>query len=182
MFNNMRGQPIDQKKLRADEDAWLRNMQRGCNDEACIKSRYEARLLELRDQSLKAASPASYSETRPFPAPAALVADVQTLVGTACSYDPDAVGPVIPGFANAPGFHTVISSTGPVVVREKGGTRFAFLVSSQPGGSACEIRDVVVLPSSAVGGAFLQCSVADPCLTDSACGTRRLMGWMGSGR
>jgi hypothetical protein len=164
VFNNMRGQPIDQKKLRADEDAWLKNLLHDCTDQACVKSRYVARLSELRDQSLRAASPAAYEETRPFPAPPALMAEAQALVGKACSYRPNVAGPVIPGFQIAPGFLPVISTIGVTVVREKDGTRFAFLVVSTPGASDCKINDVVALPASATGSTFLQCSVEDPAL------------------
>jgi uncharacterized protein YecT (DUF1311 family) len=165
VFNNMRGQPLDQKKLRLDEEAWIRSLQRDCNDGACIQRKYEERLAELRDQSLRVASPAEYAETRPFPVPAALMAQARDLVGKACSYQPNLVGPVIPGFAAAPRFLPVILAGGVTVVRAKDGVRFAFLTYSQPGGSDCEIRDVVALPESAVGDRFLQCSVSDPALS-----------------
>lgn len=69
MFNNMRGQPIDQKKLQSDENVWITRMMRTCADATCIQSSYEMRLSELRDQSLRAASPAAYEETRSFPVP-----------------------------------------------------------------------------------------------------------------
>jgi hypothetical protein len=172
VFNNMRGQPLDQKKLRSEEDAWLRALQRDCQDVACIESRYQARLAELRDESLQVASPAVYAETRPFPAPAKLLAQAQALVGTPCSYPKNVAGPVIPGFAPVARFLPVILAGGVTVVREKEGTRFAFLVFSAPGGSSCEIRDVVALPASAVGDRFLQCSVEDPAL--SGFGVRNL--------
>lgn len=162
VFNNMRGQPLDQKKLRADEDAWLAGMQRDCSDAACIQSRYQARIQELRDRSLRAASPAAYAETRPFAAPASLMARAQALVGHACSYQPNVAGPIIPAFAQSPGYLPVILPHSTAVVREKDGTRFVFLVVSPPGSSACEIRDVVALPASASGDRFLQCSNNDP--------------------
>lgn len=164
VFNNMRGQPLDQKKLRADEDAWLAALKRDCSDSACIQKRYEDRIAELKDQSLRAASPAAYEETRPFPAPAKLMQEAQSLMGKACSYQADVAGPVIPGFSRAARFLPVISSGGVTVVDEKGGWRFAFLTLSVPGSSVCEIRDVVALPQSAVGDRFLQCSVNDPAL------------------
>ena len=66
----------------------------------------------------------------------------------------------------------MILAGGVTVVREKDGTRFAFLIFAPPGTSSCEIRDVVALPASAVGDRFLQCSVADPAL--SGFGVRNL--------
>lgn len=163
VFSNMQGQPLDQKKLQAEEHAWLAGMLRDCKDEGCIAAHYQARLAELRDQSLKAASPAVYEETRPFPAPAATLAQARALVGQGCSYQPDVVGAVIPGFTRAARFLDVILAAGTTTVREKDGVRFAFLISAGPGHS-CQIRDVVTLPDSAVGDRFLQCSVADPAL------------------
>jgi uncharacterized protein YecT (DUF1311 family) len=164
VFNNMRGQPLDQKKLRSDEDAWLASLQRECSDEACIQGKYEERLAELRDQSLGVASPAEYAETRPFSAPAGLMAQARALVGKTCSYQPDIVGPVIPGFETVPHFLPVTLAGGVTVVREKDGARLAFLISSAGGGSSCEIRDVVALPAGTASGRFLQCSVNDPVL------------------
>jgi uncharacterized protein len=164
VFNNMRGQPLDQKKLRAEEDVWLAALRRDCQDAMCIQTRYKERLAELRDQSLRVASPAVYAETRPFFAPAALLAQAQALVGTPCSYQKNVVGPVIPGFAPAARFLPVILAGGVTVVREKEGTRFAFLTFSPPGSSTCEIRDVTTLPASAASDRFLQCSSPDPAL------------------
>jgi hypothetical protein len=161
----MRGQPLDQKKLRSDEDAWLTSVQRDCKDAACVQRKYEERLAELRDQSLRVASPAAYEETRPFPAPAALMAEARALVGAACSYRQNVVGPVIPGFDPAPRFLPVILAGGVAIVREKEGARFAFLTFSPPGGKDCEIRDAASLPASASAGTFLECSSADPPLT-----------------
>ena len=165
VFNNMRGQPLDQKKLRSDEDAWLAAMHHDCNDAACVQTRYEARIAQLRDQSLRTASPAAYEETRPFPAPASLMAQAQALVGKSCSYQQGMVGPVVPGFSPSPRFLPVILAAGVTVVREKDGSRFAFLIVSPPGESKCEISDVVALPASAAGDRFLQCSVSDPALS-----------------
>jgi hypothetical protein len=164
VFNNMRGQPLDQKKLRLDENAWLAGLQRDCQDVACIQNSYQARLAALREQSLQAASPAAYAETRPFFAPAGLLSQARALVGTPCSYEHNVAGPIIPGFAPAARFLPVILAGGVTVVREKDGARFAFLTFSPAGGSSCEIRDVVALPATAVGDRFLQCSVIDPAL------------------
>ncbi len=161
VFGNMQGQPLDQKKLQADEHAWLSALLRDCKDETCIEARYKGRLAELRDQSLKAASPAVYEETRPFPAPAAALAQAQALVGKACSYQPALVGAVIPGFSPAARFLDIISAAGTATVREKDGARFVFLIAPGP---SCQILDVVTLPASAVGDRFLQCSVPDPAL------------------
>ena len=116
----------------------------------------------LKDQSLRVASPAAYDETRPFPAPAALLAEAQAAVGKACSYQPNVTGPVIPGFTPAARFLPVILQNGVTVVREKDGVRFAFLAVTPSDGGACKILDVVTLPESAVGDRFLQCSVIDP--------------------
>jgi uncharacterized protein YecT (DUF1311 family) len=161
VFTNMQGQPIDQKKLQQEEKLWLSNLLRDCQDPACIQARYQARIAELKEQSLKAASPVAYEETRPFPAPPALWAQAQALVGKSCEYQKDVVGPIIPGFRKVPRFLPVTLASGVTVVRESGTTRFAFLVESSP----CQVRDVVTLPASAVGDRFLQCSVSDPALT-----------------
>ena len=135
-------------------------MLRDCQDAVCIESKYEQRITQLRDQSLRAASPAVYDETRPFPVPAELLEQARALIGKSCTYQPDVVGPVIPGFKPAPRFLPVILAGGVTVVREKGLARFAFLVSSN-----CAIRDVAALPAAATGEQFLQCSVTDPPMT-----------------
>jgi len=163
VFTNMLGQPIDHGKLQSDEQAWLTALLHDCKDEACIEGRYKARLAELRDQSLRAASPATYDETRPFPAPPALLKQAQSLIGKACSYQPNVVGAVIPGFSKAPRFLDVIFAAGVATVREKEGTRFAFLIASSPD-NTCHILDVVTLPGTAIGDRFLQCSNLDPAL------------------
>jgi len=165
VFNNMRGQPLDQTKLQSDENAWLASMRRDCTDEACVQRKYEERLAALRDQSLRVASPAVYEETRPFPAPAAAMAQAQALVGKPCAYRENVAGPIVPGFEGASRFLPVTLAGGVIVVREKDGARFAFLTFSPPGQSGCEIRDVVALPQSASGDRFLQCSSLDPQLS-----------------
>jgi len=161
VFSNMQGQPLDQKKLQAEERAWLAAMLKDCADEACIETRYKARIAELRAESLKAASPAAYAETRPFPAPAATMALARAQLGKPCSYQPNVAGAVIPGFPKTARFLDVILAAGTVTVREKAGTRLAFLISSE----GCHILDVVALPASAAGDRFLQCFVADPALS-----------------
>jgi uncharacterized protein YecT (DUF1311 family) len=163
VFTNMQGQPIDHKKLQSDEQAWLASLLHDCKDESCIETRYKARLAELRNQSLHTASPATYDETRPFPASPELLKQAQSLIGKSCSYQPNVAGAVIPGFTKAQRFLDVIFAAGVATVREKQGTRFAFLIASSPD-NACHILDVVTLPATAVGDRFLQCSNFDPAL------------------
>ncbi|MGA8025505.1 MAG: hypothetical protein WB992_00040 [Bryobacteraceae bacterium] len=161
LFNNMQGQPLDRKGLRQDEDRWLGALQRECSDDACVQTRYEERIAELKDESLRVASPAAYDETLPFPAPEPLWKAARAMVGRSCTYAANVAGPVIPEFTRSVRFLPVILSGGVTVVAEKDGARFAFLTKTADDG-ACEIEDVVALPASAIGGRFLQCSNIDP--------------------
>ena len=161
VFTNMEGQPIDHKKLREDESRWLAALQRDCSDAKCVQTRYEERIAELKDMSLRVASPAAYQETLPFPAPGALWNAARAMVGTSCAHEANTVGPMIPGFTRSARFLAVILADDVTVVGERMGVRFAFLTRTLDGGG-CEIEDVVTLPTSATGDRFLQCSNIDP--------------------
>ena len=118
------------------------------------------RIKELADESLRAASPAAYEETRPFPAPENVAAEGGAAIGTACASSAQGLGPIVAGFTVPPRFIPVVSKAGLIAVREKGGVRFAFLLSMDDGN--CQIRDAVVLPAQTTGDTFLQCAVVDP--------------------
>ena len=103
-----------------------------------------------------AAAHAQTSEPRRQAAPSA----ARALIGTHCTFQPDTRGPVIPGYTAALRFQPVILPGGVIVVRQKDGVRYAFLAVVAEG--SCVVRDVITLPTTAVGGLFLQCSAFDP--------------------
>ena len=160
MFQNMSGQAaFDAKALRREEDAWLADMHRRCNDAACIRTAYQQRLAQLRERSLRAASPAAYAETKPFPAPAALMAEAQGLVGKGCNFGFMKPDPALPGFVPSKGMVPVIDQTFVVVPRDKGGSRFAFLLLTAADDLNCGILDVAALPAPEPGDQFLRCTL-----------------------
>jgi len=160
VFQNTSGQAaFDAKALRREEDAWLAGMHKSCNDVDCIRTAYQKRLAELRDLSLRAASPAAYEETRPFPAPPALLAEAQALIGKSCGFEFMKPDPALPGFVPAKGMVPVIGQDLLVVPRDKGGSRFAFLFATPSDDQSCTVRDVVVLPPPAPGDHFLNCAL-----------------------
>jgi hypothetical protein len=172
LFNNMQGQPLDQTKLRHDEDRWLGALQRDCSEAACVQTRYEKRIATLKEESLTVASPAAYEQTRPFPAPEPLWKAARAMLGRSCTYAANVAGPMIPEFTRPVRFLPVILSGGVTVVAERHGVRFAFLTMTADNG-ACEIEDVVALPASTVPDRFLQCSNIDPQI--SGFGVRNLV-------
>ncbi|HXM00587.1 MAG TPA: hypothetical protein VN932_11700 [Rhizomicrobium sp.] len=160
-FDNTKFQGgIDAKALRAEEDAWLKNVRNACADAACLKSTYEARDTALLDESERAASPARYDETRPFPTDPARLADARSLIGKSCANMLGDGGWKLPGYATPKGFLSVLLNGDVVLPLEKGGARFAFLIEGQASPS-CKIADVVALPDAAHADAFLACSIAD---------------------
>src|ERR1700722_8060256 len=67
-FNNAKYQGgSDGKALQAAEDAWLRDVRNKCADAACLRNAYQARDAQILNDSLRAASPAAYADTIPFP-------------------------------------------------------------------------------------------------------------------
>ena len=160
IFNNTRSQGgIDAKALRRAQDVWLSNIRNRCADRACISRAYRDRRAALLDQGLQAASPAAYAETRPFPAPPALWAKVQALIGQSCT---EPAGPIAPppGFHELPKFLPLIANGHLVQAFEKDGVRFAFLYAARPNmDPSCRIIDAVVLPPSSQADQYLQCSV-----------------------
>jgi uncharacterized protein len=159
VFGNMLGQAsTDPKALGAEEAQWLKAMRNRCNDAACIRAAYQARIADLKDRSLRAASPAAYAETRPFPAPAALLAQARALIGKRCGgYIAASDGPQIPGFSRPPGFDAVIFDGAVAVVGAKAGARFVFLLASPI--DNCRVADAAALPPAGPREAFLACSV-----------------------
>jgi uncharacterized protein len=162
VYGNMKGQPgIDMKAVQRDEDSWLKDLHNRCGDFACIRAAYESRIAVLRDQSRQAASPAAYDETRDFPAPAAALAAARAAIGKACTVDVGKGAPAFAGFTAPPPNLPIVSKGATVVIRESGGTRFAFLLAT-PLAGGCTVSDVAVLPPVQRGDAVLQCAIADP--------------------
>ena len=172
VYANMRGQPsIDAMALAKDETGWMHTVRDRCADAPCIEKAYTARIAVLKDKSLRAASPAAYEETQAFPAPPALLAEAQAYIGKSCNGIWSGKPGFMPGFDTPKGFLPVIAMSGMVFVREKQGTRFAFLAKT--GEQSCRFADVVVLPSAAQANAFLQCSYGDPPDISSGIGMRK---------
>lgn len=172
VYQNTLGQPrIDHVALERDEAQWMRGTVNRCTDTRCIGQAYEARLALLRDISLQAASPAAYAETRPFPAPPALMAEARSYVGKPCDgvwSNPQAF---MPGSVEPKGFPRMAAPGGMVFVREKQGVRFAFFANVAP--HICTVLDVVVLPSPARADAYLHCAYGTPADMSSGIGMRK---------
>lgn len=149
---------VDPKALQAEEDLWLKTVRNRCTDAACLSRAYSARDQAVLDLSARAASPAAFAETRPFPAPAAILASARALIGKPCGASPASPPP---GFSRVKGFLPVVGRGALVAPFQSRGTRFAFLLSS-PGDdiSRCVVADVVVLPPRHAGERFMQCSLS----------------------
>ena len=150
---------VDGAALRADEARWLRDVRNACADARCLARVYADREAALREKSARAASPAAYDETRPLPAPAAILAQAKSTVGASCATRPggDPLA-AFPGFTRIAGFLPVNFNGGYVQPLQRSGVRFAFLLSA-PGAdmTRCRVADVVVLPPPRPREAFLQC-------------------------
>ena len=148
---------IDAKAFEGEEDHWLSAVRNRCATVACLEAAYMARDQAVLDQSLKAASPAAYAETRPYPAPAAAIAAAKALIGQPCG---SAGTP--PGASKIGGYLPVITNAGHVQPLEIKGARFAVLMVNPPANpSTCVIADLVTLPDEAAKAAFLQCTLGD---------------------
>ena len=159
-YSNMAGQPIDQARLKADQGHWMRQVRDACTDAACVRRAYRSRNAELLDQSRRAASPAAYDETRPFPAPPALLSQARAVIGRPCG-----PGSQIPSraFKPTPGALPVITRNAVVRVAEKDGVRFAFLMATRNDDpKTCKVADVAVMPPASAGNDFLECTLDDP--------------------
>ena len=173
VYGNMRGQPsTDKKALAKDENDWMHVVRDKCADAKCLESAYTARIASLKDQSLRAASPAAYDETKPFPAPPALLAEAVSYIGKSCNGIWGGQSGFMPGFTTPASFQLPITgNSGTVYAREKQGTRFAFL--AKVGEGTCRFLDVAVLPSAAQANALLQCSYGDLPNMSSGIGMRK---------
>ncbi len=163
-FHNAKFQGgLNAKAMQAQEDAWLKNTRNACTTPACLKAAYQARDAAILDESLRAASPAAYDETRPFAADPARVAEAKALVGKSCTKMFSDRAAVFPGYTTPKGFQNALVQGGFVTPLEKGGARFGFLILYQDDVSkSCTIADVAVLPDAAHANAFLQCDMGDP--------------------
>lgn len=164
VFDNTRYQAgVDAKALRRDEEVWLKDVRDACADAECLRRAYSRRIEVLRDQSRKAASPAAYEETQPFPIPESLWAEARGLIGKPCDGVRDDRAPASGGFRPIPGFLPIVVNGGVVYPRAKGPSKFAFLATTQDTPSfACRIEDVVVLPGPSLADAFLECDMNQP--------------------
>jgi hypothetical protein len=157
LFRNASGQAgLDAKALRKEEDLWLATVRAACTDVPCLESAYGHRIEALKDESLKAASPAAYAQTRPFPADPSMVAHVRGFIGQPCDVLLDPPPGTTTGFAPIKGFMPVISAGGTVHPLVRDQTRYAFLMTTTDDGK-CRISDAVVLPDPDVANALLQC-------------------------
>lgn len=155
-FNNARYQAgVDGKALQRSEEQWLSQVRNQCADAACLKQAYTARDAAILDQSLRAASPAAYAETRPFAVDPAAWTDAQSYLGKPCENGEDL--PAAAGYQPIPGYLPIIGVQAVVVARSKAGAAFAFLLDTR--NSGCKVADVVALPSRQQAGSFLQCQV-----------------------
>ena len=172
IYRNTLGQPsIDHDAMAKDETGWMQSVLNRCADASCIEKAYRARITALKDKSARAASPAASDETKPFPAPAPLLAEARSAIGKHCEgYWGNKPG-FLPGFSAPKGFLPVTSPSGMVFVREKQGTRFAFL--AKIGEGLCVFEDVAVMPPATQANAFLQCSYGDPPNMSSGIGMRK---------
>jgi uncharacterized protein len=162
-FNNAKYQGgSDGKALQAAEDAWLRDVRNKCADAICLRSAYQARDAEVLDDSLRAASSATYADTLPFPVDRTVWSEVRSFVGQSCSANSHDLHIARSGFSTLKGFLTIVGPGGFFVeALEKNGARFAFLVQVADASGACTIRDVVVLPAPDKVNAYLQCNIED---------------------
>ena len=150
---------IDGKKLQTDEGQWLRETRNRCTTEACLKTAYRARDDAILDMSLRAASPAAYEDTVPFPAPTPALFAARALVGASCDGGP---AQPLAGTASISGFHSLIAREGYVVPLMVKDYPFAFwLVLSESTPGQCTVHDVVALPPPAAGNSFMECHLAD---------------------
>ena len=161
LYTNMRGQPVfDSKLFKQEEIDWLHRVRGRCVDADCIARAYTDRIAKLKDRSKYTASPAAYEETRPFPAPAAVLSEAQAYIGKPCDrYASDERGFILPGFHKPKGFFETRSPSVALFVREKNDTRFIFLAKYENG--ACRFSDLTVLPSAAQANEFLNCSYGE---------------------
>ena len=162
-FNNAKYQGgSDGKTLQAAEDAWLRDVRNKCADVACLRIAYQARDAQILDDSLRAASPAAYADTRPFPVDPTILSEARSFVRQSCSSKPRDLHIARLGFSTPKGFLVIV---GPgeffVEALEKSGARFAFLVQVADASGACTIRDVAALPAPDKANTYLQCSIED---------------------
>ena len=158
VFNNTVHQGgIDAQTLRREETDWVTKLRDACSDVHCIYAAYMNRLQALRDQSLRAASPAVYEETRPFNVSVDAMARMQSRLGTSCvSQTP------LPGFEPIPGFLPIIFDGFEAYPQRMGDDRFAFLLHiDDKAPNHCVVVDAVALPKPATANAFLSCSGPD---------------------
>jgi hypothetical protein len=158
-FNNARGQAgLDARQMQNDEDKWLREVRGKCADAGCLAKTYAARDAAILKMSQRAASPAAYDETRPFPVSTDLWTAAQGLIGRSCLRATADPRKAFPGFDSIKIWLPVLSKGRFVLALQRGGTRFVFLLE-EPDAGHCRIADVVTLPAPRPREAFLQCSL-----------------------
>lgn len=157
IYTSMRGQPaFIAPAFEQEESDWLRRVRDRCTDADCLDRAYTERIAVLTERSRRAASPAAYHETRPFPAPEAVLAEARSYIGKPCNEGWDGTrGFVLPGFHRVDGFLGSMTKATARFVREKNETRFLFLVKLTTG--TCRFTDVAVLPSAARANELVDC-------------------------
>ena len=146
---------INGRRLQQEEQAWIADVRDLCTNATCVAAAYEQRLETLRDQSLRAASPEAYAETRPFSVAAASAREARALVGHPCSYNGD-----VAGFKAIRGFMPITFNGYSARAGVMGNDRFAFLLKLDSP-STCSVSDAVALPPATVANAFLSCGGTD---------------------
>jgi hypothetical protein len=130
---------IDGKQLQAEELQWLRDIRNQCATESCLEEAYLTRDAAILDRSLRAASPAVYEDTRPFPIPTSVLAAARMHVGTSCGAGP---GEPLPGTSIIENFHVIVTRGGYIVPAIVDGYPFAFWFAQSGPTTSCTVRDV----------------------------------------
>jgi hypothetical protein len=130
--------------------------------------------------ALALSSSAFATDLAPFPTTQAQWADAHGLVGKSCTHMFSNRGQDFPGYATPKGFVTVtLGNDGWIFPMEKGGARFAFLITGL-GDNACKTADVVALPDAAHANAWFQCHARET-LTEGfglrLSGHKDIVGW-----
>jgi uncharacterized protein len=165
LYENTRYQGgIDAKALRKSEDKWLQENRDVCTDVPCIERAYAQRIDLLTEQSMRAASPAAYDETRPFRSAVVPLAQVKAYTGKSCETVRDEAAMRRLGFEKIPGFLPIITAKGTVYPIQLRSDRFAFLTTEALDDS-CRLTDVVALPPRSIADSFWQCDLRMPDVT-----------------
>jgi uncharacterized protein len=149
---------IDAKQLAAGEAVWLQTVRNRCSTASCLLEAYRQRDAAILDISLRAASPAAYADTRPFPSSSSALSMARSLLGMRCNEALDQRSRIV---RPIDGFEPIVDAEGYVRPLNVAGERFAFLASGPDQDSQCVVSDLVALPPAHRGDTFLQCHMSD---------------------